>query len=170
MNKGIDYSLGMANVDHETGIHYGVINQNEVLQAWADSSEPVYYPYCPYCGEEIANEYEDMIELEKCPKCEHEFDDMSFDDMQPQTFKFIDDGYICQQYADDTDIFVIKSPYFTYCQFCSPCAPGAGYLMNVRDKETGIKAYCFGHDWFENENAPYLVFSVETGELVEPEK
>lgn len=30
------------------GIRYGVINQREVLQAWADSSEAFYSPYCPY--------------------------------------------------------------------------------------------------------------------------
>lgn len=37
-NVGIDHGLGTTNADHSTGIHYGVISQNEVLQAWADNS------------------------------------------------------------------------------------------------------------------------------------
>jgi len=30
----------------------------------------------------------------------------------------------------------------------------------------GVKTYCLGADWFENERAPYPVYSVATGELV----
>jgi hypothetical protein len=88
------------------------------------------------------------------------------------------------------DIMIIKSPYYTYAQFCSPCAPGAGYLMNWFKMENGYspetlgieqfekmaqaagfpKVYCFGHDWFGNGIAPYPVFNVETGELVKADK
>jgi hypothetical protein len=83
------------------------------------------------------------------------------------------------------DIFVIKAPYFTVAQFCSPCAPGACYLENPIDinpvsdsppKRIDIASrqylanacYCFGHDWFDDAKAPYPVYSVETGELVNP--
>lgn len=31
MNAGIDYGMGKTNIDQETGIRYGVINQGEVL-------------------------------------------------------------------------------------------------------------------------------------------
>ena len=34
--------------------------------------------------------------------------------------------------------------------------------------EDGERAYCFGHDWFEDKAAPYPVYSVATGELVPP--
>jgi hypothetical protein len=45
---GIDYGLGRANVDHETGIRYGVISQHTVGQAWYDSAEAEYgEPHCP---------------------------------------------------------------------------------------------------------------------------
>jgi hypothetical protein len=37
--RGIDYGNGMTNKDRDTGIRYGVISQNDVLQAWADSSD-----------------------------------------------------------------------------------------------------------------------------------
>ena len=64
------------------------------------------------------------------------------------------------------DIFITKSPYYTTCTFCSPCAPNAGDLSHPVDG--GVKAYCFGHDWFEEGKAPYPVFSVKTGEEILP--
>jgi hypothetical protein len=33
MSAGIDYGMGQTNVNHETGIRYGVISQNSVMQA-----------------------------------------------------------------------------------------------------------------------------------------
>jgi hypothetical protein len=132
---GIDYGLGITNIDVETEIRYGVISQNEVLQAWCDSSEPYY------------GESEDGEELPE--------------DAEPLSFEYDGDGYQASC-GDDGDIFIIKSPFYTLCAFCSPCAPGAGYIMSTREK--GIKAYCFGHDWFDGNKAPYPVFSVETNQ------
>jgi hypothetical protein len=60
---------------------------------------------------------------------------------------------------------VLKSPYYTYANYCSPCVPGAGNLDDIVEGE--VKTYCFGHDWFEEEKAPYPVYSVATGELIE---
>ena len=72
--------------------------------------------------------------------------------------------YTAYQSQDDPDIFIIKSPYFTYAQYCSPCAPGAVYLMNpLSEKIDQNKGYCFGHDWFESGKAPYPVYDVKTG-------
>jgi hypothetical protein len=139
---GIDYGMGWSNVSHETGIRYGVINSHEVLQAWADSSEP-YYSHDDIDGNV-------------------EFDDDR--DIDPVSFDLDDGEYKASQNFDDCDIFIVKSPYYTVCQFCSPCAPGAGYIMN--SCEDGVRAYCFGHDWFDDGKAPYPVYSVETGERV----
>lgn len=139
-SAGFDYGMGGSNIDLETGIRYGVISQNEVLQVWADSSEPYY-------GDIEEN------------------DDDDFMDIEPLSF-FVDDGEYKAECGDDGDIFITKSPYYTYCAFCSPCAPGAGYLMDIRDRETGIKAYCFGHDWFDEGKAPYTVFSVKDDSVV----
>jgi hypothetical protein len=151
MNKGIDYGRGQTNIDTSTGIRYGVISQHEVLQAWADSSEGVY-PECPDHGAD-------------CP------DDCDYnnDISDPIGFEYNDDGYEASC-GDDGDIFITKSPYFTYAQFCSPCAPGAGYLMNPVEPDPDNKCYCFGHDWFEGGKAPYPVYSVKTGKLVEPDR
>ena len=149
MKQGIDYGFGMSNNDHKTGIRYGVISQHEVLQAWADSSE-AYYGKCYDCNEEI----------EECT-CDDVEEKMEF--AEPSSF-YIDDGEYSAECSEDGDIFITKSPYYTECQFCSPCAPGAGYLMN--SVKGGVKAYCFGNDWFESGKAPYPVYSVKTGKLV----
>lgn len=188
---GIDYGMGKTNVDTDTGIRYGVINQNEVLQAWADSSEPWYgEPNCPKCGNDAkafethSNQLkngvsitvdipEEMDSWERakydceeyyCESCEYIFGSESAFEDKPHSFEYSGDGYQCSQSGDYGDIFILKSPYFTYSQFCSPCAPGAGYIMNPC--ENGPKTYCFGHDWFDDEKAPYPVYSVETGKLV----
>ena len=189
---GIDYGRGMSNLNKVSGIRYGVISQNEVGQAWYDSSEPNYFYNCPKCEMEIGHEF-----LEVCPHCKYEIQDGDFDFIEPISH-FLDDGKYLAECGEDGDIFITKSPYFTYAQFCSPCAPGAVYLMTpykpeglakeqmrtvseVAPKAYGeafksyaeasgfARGYCFGHDWFEGGKAPYPVFSVETGKIVQPE-
>ena len=127
------------NMNLETGIRYGVINQNEVLQAWADSSEFI----CPDC---------DCVDFCECMSgsCAAEY---------------IGGGY--QAVCDDIgDIFVMESPFYTYAPLCSPCAPNAVYLADAN--ESGLKGYCFGHDWFEDGVAPYPVYRVSDDSLVGP--
>lgn len=145
---GIDYSRGQSNVNHSTGIHYGIISAHEVTQSWCDSSEGDYgLPICPNCSHEFTRSKSPV----KCPACQFRPDDESqFFREEPLSHYYKKDGYQLHQSFDDTDIFIIKSPFYTYCQFCSPCAPGAGYVMNsVNPENGGIKTYCLGHDWFE---------------------
>lgn len=154
---GIDYSLRQANFDRTNGIHYGVISQNAVLQAWADSSEPDY-------GEPPEDD-----------------DDYLDDCSEPVGFSYDSDGY--KAYAhQDGDIFITKSPYYTYTQYCSPCAPGACYLESPLDPDGEAvnnghpKCYCFREDWFDygEENGdvvwgtkcPYPIFRVDNDECV----
>lgn len=169
MNAGIDYGMGLTNIDKETGIRYGVISIHKVVREWSDSSEADYgNPVCPKCGQEIKTEYENEDNWRKvtCESCGFEANEEDTQPEEPLCF-FIDDGeYKAFQSADDTDIFVEKSPYYTLCRFCSPCAPGAGDLGSPL--QDGIKAYCFGHDFFDDGKAPYPVYSVETNELVNP--
>jgi len=187
-NQGIDYGVGKSNIDSETGIRFGVIHHSEVGGAWYEASEADYGPsYCPKCGNaaepmdklytegflnsEIEAEYEfyksDTPEY-VCEDCKIIFGSENAFNDEPLGF-FIDDGkYKAVQFGDG-DIFVEKSPYFTYAQFCSPCAPGAVYLVNpLETPNENNRGYCFGHDWYENGKAPYPVFSVETGEIVKP--
>ena len=191
---GIDYGLGKTNVDTETGIRYGVIDQNELLQAWYDESEAKYGPpTCPDCGNElkmvddidradIEPEYHDDFDNTLgdywCETCNvGVFDDEIWDGAEPLCH-YIDKDGMQAHCGESGNIFVTKSPYYTWCDYCSPCAPGAGCLMsscamedsknNPEDWETtnDCKAYCFGHDWFEGDKAPYKVYDVETDEEV----
>lgn len=172
MANSIDYGMGMTNIDHDTGIRFGVISAHEVLQAWYDSSEPDYgKPSCPKCGNEVTKDRDEDYTNESwykhnrdysCPDCEYCFDsDEAYGD-EPSGHNLDDGEYIATQGGNDSDIFVVKSPYYTLCEFCSPCAPGAGYLLN----EGEVKSYCFGHEWFEGGRAPYKVYSVATGQEV----
>jgi hypothetical protein len=173
---GIDYGLGKTNIDKETGIRFGVINQNRVLQAWHDNSEPYYGSAadcefeCPKCCIIAVNlnglDWGDTL---TCAECNREFEAEIPDCAEAVSF-FIDDIEYKAECESDGDIFVMQSPYYTYAQFCSPCAPGACYLMNpVEPSHGNNRCYCFGHDWFDEGKAPYPVYSVETNKLVEPE-
>jgi hypothetical protein len=160
-NRGIDYGFGRTNIDTETGIRFGVIPIHDVTQAWCDSSEAHYADVCPACGAELDEQ------TEVC-ECGQEINDDCYD-AEPDVF-FVDaDGLRAYQSADSTDIFIEESPYFTYAQFCSPCAPGACHLRNPLDEpHPDNRAFCFGHDWFEDGQAPYQVYSVKTGKPVPP--
>lgn len=136
---GIDYGRGLVNTDGQ--FRYGVIHLNNVGQVWFDESIP-FYGYVP--------DYEDL------------------DFVEPISYYYEDDEYSAEC-GDDGDIFIVKSPFYTYAQFCSPCAPGAVNLMAPVSQEfQECRGYCFGHDWFEKGTAPYPVFSVETGEQIFP--
>ena len=175
-NKGIDYGCGRTNISN-TGIRFGVIPMHEITQAWADSSEPQYSePTCPKCGnavkvakgeyawfEHAKHECSDYV----CHACKYVFGSESAFGDEPREYTYEKEGYAMRQGQDDCDVWVMASPYFTYAQFCSPCAPGACYLLNSLDEPSeSNKCYCLGHDWFEDNKAPYPVYSVETGELV----
>lgn len=176
--KGIDYGMGRSNIDKDTGIRYGVIPAHDVGQEWWDSSEANYgKPTCPECGRDACDigdcEREDLAQHKHCDNeygcdnCGIYFDSEYAYSDEPHSF-FIDDGeYSAEQGGDDCDIFIMKAPYYTRAQFCSPCAPGACYLRNPC--ATGDKAYCFGHEWFEDGRAPYTVFRVSDDSVVEPE-
>ena len=146
---GIDYGLGKTNIDTDTGIRFGVISQNEVLQAWCDSSESVY----PDIEHDADCENSDNSDYCNCG-----------DMLEPIAHKYSSDNYECEQSYDSGDIFILKSPFYTKCGFCSPCAPGAGYLLS-QDSED-CKAYCFGVDWFEDGQTPYDIYSVADDSLV----
>ena len=161
---GIDYGRGMTNIDHETGIRFGVIPHHKIGSAWAEDSEPVYTFICPHCDADWGTEMNDV-----CPVCEEEIDPYTdaFDNQDPDLFEICVNGYHMHQSYDDPDVWIEKSPFYTKCQFCSPCAPGAGYLMN--HTPDGIKAYCPGPEWFEDNKAPFPIYRVSNDELVNPE-
>jgi hypothetical protein len=151
------------------------------MQAWADSSETVYPdPPCEHCGSTLKsydNEKHSEYEGEgcadfACESCKKHFDNSDFFDCEPSGWKVEDSEYLLTDCLD-SDIFVLKAPYYTFAPFCSPCVPGAGNLNGAdmeSDESNGVKVYALGHDWFESGVAPYALWSVETGERVEPTK
>ena len=176
MGAGIDYGMGTTNRDPETGMRYGVISQHSVSQAWCDCAEADYgAPTCPKCGSGAVS-YEDKHEpLEQfghgcadytCESCEITFDASDAYGDEPIGWNYSEDGYDLTDCLD-SDIFVLKSHYFTKARYCSPCVPGACSLDSP--DEDGAECFCLGHDWFEDGRAPYPVYSVETRQIVEPE-
>lgn len=161
---GFDYGNGQTNVSRTklgTGerVRYGVISFHEVLQAWCDESEPFYgEPHCPHCGAELDSDVDDGYECE----CGHTIDWVGEECYGEPLSHFINSGGYEAESGDDGDIFITKSPYYTRCNFCSPCAPGAGYLM---DRGDDCFAFCFGPDWFDGE-CPYPVYRVLDGCMI----
>lgn len=184
---GIDYGNGLTNVDHATGIRYGVISMHAVTQAWCDSSEADYgEAHCPMCegpvvsaDELTSDEFDNFNAPEHgcadygCRQCEHTFDSSECFPEDALSHGYADDGYEAVQGHDDSDIFITLSPFYTWAPFASPCAPGAGYISDdaskARDESNGVKTYCFGHDWFEAGTAPYRVYRVADDSEVLPE-
>lgn len=159
MNAGIDYGLGQTNIDLATGIRYGVISQNSVMPEALDDfytqSKDLAWEQAQ---KELEEEYKDDPE-----KLEEEIQKLGdFWETSANNLKYDKEGYVLTGCLDN-DLFVIKSPFYTLAQYCSPCVPGAGNLDCPM--EEGVKTYCLGHDWFEGK-APYPVYSVETGERV----
>jgi hypothetical protein len=174
---GIDYGHGTTNVDRATGIRFGVISMHD-LEEWASEGfEPQYgNASCPYCGNEAAasdegeGDRDDYEEIHRgrefaCDSCRVKFDGQDAFPEEPHGYTL--DGEYKAEWHNDGDVFVLSSPYYTHAAFCSPCAPGACHLSSPH--EGGERCYCFGHDWFEGNKAPYPVFRVSDGSPVAPE-
>ena len=191
-SQGIDYGLGRTNIDRATGIRYGVISMHAITQAWADSSEAQYGdPHCPKCGQpakditqhgaaylEQTEEYDSLPGCTDyaCDSCRITFDSSDAYPEEAIGYTLDSDGYRAEDCLD-SDVIVTKSEYYTYGPYCSPCVPGAVSLPDDHDRDpdtwtadTGIKAYCFSHDWFEEGKAPYRVYRVSDDTEVLPEE
>lgn len=176
-DPGIDYGLGTVNVDLESGIRYGVIHMNDLSSYATDDifthGEDVGYAAAiDEIKDSLQRGFRHVMEDLGLKPDNDDLSDMADQVMQDQDwdyessgpYEYDAEGVSIRTMSDNTELFVLKSPFFTKCQFCSPCAPGAGYLMNPCPD--GPRTYCLGHDWFEDGKAPYPVYSVETGELV----
>jgi len=190
----IDYGMGQTNIDKYTGIRYGVISQHSMGDGFYDVWEADYgNPTCPKCGNDAiaydsAEHDEDIFPHESadhecrdyiCLECAYAFGSESAFPDEPIGHSLDTDGYKAIDCLD-SDVMLIASPYYTYASFCSPCVPGAGNLddaippmtagESIEDmRPTGVKTYCFSHDWFESGKAPYRVFRVSDDTEVMPE-
>jgi hypothetical protein len=173
---GLDYSLGKSNFDPETGIHFGVISCHSLNPDAIYEAQEMDYgeATCPVCCNptvEVTDAHADYPQYtthgctdHACETCEHTLDSSECFPDEAQGWH-IDDGEYKVVDCLDSDAMILKSPYYTFAQFCSPCVPGAGSLDNPMPD--GVKCYCFGHDWFDDGKAPYPVYSIETGTEVQ---
>lgn len=174
---GIDYSGTGAtcNRDATNGIRYGVISTGSLTECFWDSVENDYgEATCPKCGNPAEEgciddepDYPDWTDHGSdyfCRDCHYSFNSENAFPEEALGWS-IDDGEYKVIDCLDTDAMIILAPYYTYAQFCSPCVPGAGNLDTPMAE--GVKCYCFGHSWFDGEQAPYPVFRVDTGEEVQ---
>lgn len=179
---GIDYSAGQPiNRNTETGLRYGIIPSNDVNpdaleDIYSNGTDTGYEDWCEAIKDAIRNALSDYLSNKAIERViDNGLNDIGDDyqgtgDCTP--LEYASDGYELR-IASDGDLWVIGSPYFTYAQFCSPCAPGACYLRNPLDNvldnadwHPENKCYCLGHDWFEDSKAPYTVYDVATGKVV----
>jgi hypothetical protein len=129
----------------------------------------VFYPMeieqgnCPDCGELTMHQiipvlhWEDKGEDFVCLACQKSFDSSDCYPDEAIGFHYDQDGYKLIDCLD-TDVMILKSPFYSFAQFCSPCVPGAGNLESPMPN--GAKCYALGHDWFEEQIAPYPVYRV----------
>lgn len=176
--------IKMPNYDEKNGISYGVISphniSSEVLNNIYDQGTDPHYESAK---EEFTNDLKTVLDrygfsigqidevLSPAVDIFNESFDSSCGDGQCD---YSDKEYALRVSGDNFGIFVIKSPYYTYCRKCSPCAPGAGDLntpLNIDDIEVMDnydRAYCLDKSYFDDEYAkiPYRVFRVDTDEEV----
>jgi len=166
--------MNMPNYDEKTGISYGVISPNAVnpdalSDVYSRGTDPHY---------EAARDEEEEEIMEFLKARSYLSDDESiaikdelmdvwndhFDPCGDGQCDYSDKDYTLHVSGDDFGIFVIKSPYYTFCRKCSPCAPGAGDLDNATDVilgddgvwvSPGEMAYCLGKEFFDDGDEPY---------------
>jgi hypothetical protein len=169
---GLDYSgpASTVNRDPVTGIRYGIISLRSLgefafedieqhgidqdfeefqqrIKAEIDSAlRPVLKDYV------LSSRIDKLIEnaqddaLEEASDCYQQPSDWV-------RYHYERDGYVLQV-TGDGNLFVIKSPFVTNAQYCSPCVPGAGNLDSPCD--SGPECYALGLDWFDEKNpCPY---------------
>lgn len=176
---GIDYGLGLTNIDTATGIRYGIVSMNSLGEwAWEEMMH----------GEDLDfNEFRKAVKDSLALAIEtslaefnlnygndaEEMADAIVDDLEFDNYESTGDNprYLVEsndyhlQTTSDGKLFVFKSRWYTHAAFCSPCVPGAGDLGTPCD--AGPKTYCLNSDSYSKESpCPYPVYLCATDELV----
>lgn len=171
--RGIDYGLGKANVDTATGIRYGVISQRSITHEALDdiffgphSKDLAYENWLEEIKSGVRSALSDFMSARHVNNlAEHvlEWDGLGDAYNGDEGHPRYDDGDYVIETCLDSDLVVLKSPFYTYAQFCSPCVPGAGNLDNPIEEPhaSDIRVFCLGAGWFEGDKAPYRYWLVE---------
>lgn len=169
--SGIDYSRGLANRDNETGIAYGVIHSS-ILPSWfwetveSEAIDTDYEDAVSAIKDEVKgalkaalSDYSVTADYEALAQTVLDSIEIEYESMGDFTRYRYDKNGLIFETTSDGSIFVIKSPYYALCSYCSPCAPGAGCL----ESEGTVKTYCLPTDWFNSSKyntAPYAAHKV----------
>jgi hypothetical protein len=172
----------MSNYDEKTGISYGVISPHAInpdcLSSLYDDGKDPYYESMKEEINNIVNEMINSTAYTISDDTKSNIIDLIMDDLNDGyensdgQCDYSDAEYTLHVSGDNFGIFVIKSPYYTYCRKCSPCTPGAGDLNNpleINDIEVldnFDRAYCLDKSYFDDEKAPYRVFRVDNDQEV----
>jgi len=182
----------MPNFDETTGIRYGVISPHSIssncdydLYEGPNSTDPHYESMRTEISLSV-NELMNNTNYNISDDLKEQIKDMILDEMSERydnpdgQMDYSDNEYSLHVSGDNFGIFVMKSPYYTFCRGCSPCAPGAGDLDASFDPdeheitEGYHRALCLGHEWFDQSDdqysrkIPYQVFRVSNDTEVLP--
>lgn len=178
----------MPNFDEKTGIRYGVISPHSISHwslddIYQNGTDPVYESG----KEELTSAITKILngygfsagQIDEVLTPVIDIFNESYEPDGSGIMDYSDKEYDLHVSGDNFGIFVMRSPYYTYCRGCSPCAPGAGDLDSpITDKDqladcmslkmvfSAGKALCLGPEWFDNGNdqyarkIPYRVFRV----------
>ncbi len=174
---GLDYSGpgSTVNRDTKTGIRYGIIAINSCGEwTWDElqnhGTDGDFDEYREELSAKVRaavaealsdfpERFQKQVADAACEAAEEDCGDHYEQPGDNTRYHYEKDGYVLQT-TSDGNIFVIKSPYVTNAQFCSPCVPGAGNLNSPCPD--GPECYCLGEDWFdENNPCPYPVRKLE---------
>lgn len=171
----------MPNYDPETGIRFGVISPHSISpyaldDIYTNGTDPQYESAKQGFRQkvfDVLNEYLSTDECDNLTDQAIEIFNERFESDGSGIMDYSDSEYTLHVSGDNFGIFVMKSPYYTYCRGCSPCAPGAGDLDHPMTSYIGAistnfdKALCLGPDWFNKDNPiPYRVFRVDNDQEV----
>jgi len=69
----------------------------------------------------------------------------------------------------DTDLEIIKSPYYCFAPRCSPCVPCAGNISDISEMiEYEKKTYCLDPSFYSDEDKPkYKIYEVATDKEID---
>jgi hypothetical protein len=191
----------MPNYDEKTGIRYGVISPHNI-SSW--SLDEIYQngtdPQYESGKEELTRDIKNILDrynfsagqIDEVLSPVIDIFNESYESDGSGIMDYSDKEYDLHVSGDNFGIFVMRSPYYTYCRGCSPCAPGAGDLNSPIDVDGGVprtelspvhmafksgsteKTLCLGHEWFDRDNdqysrkIPYRVFRVSDDSEVLP--
>lgn len=166
----------LPNQDPETLIHFGCIPARELInyaQTFYDEAEDTRFADGVHEIKTTIGELSELVDdetrAEMIELATENYSENYESEGAPLELNR-DDVLILQGNGDETDIFVIKSLYYCFAPPCSPCAPGAGYLMDADKKKGGrhhpFKTYCLDSSWFKGGKAPYKYYEVISDEAV----